>query len=96
VSQCKECTSEFCVEFRKERARRAHQRNHKLKGEASRLLNTLEEGLCREGNRGDIIVEDYVELCQVGIEQVQGVHKRNSVLSSVRREVSRRRHSQSY
>jgi hypothetical protein len=37
---------------------------------ASRLLNTLEEKLCREGTK-DRIVEDSVELFQVGIEQVQ-------------------------
>jgi hypothetical protein len=42
------------------------------------------------------IVEDYVELCQEGIEQVQGVHKVNFFSSLERREVSRRRHLQSY
>jgi hypothetical protein len=41
------------------------------------------------------IVEYFVELCKEGIEKVQGVHKENSVLSSERRRVSRRRHSQS-
>jgi hypothetical protein len=59
VSQCKECTSEFCVEFRKEHARREHQRNHKLKGEASRLLNTLEERLCRGRHRENRIIEGF-------------------------------------
>jgi hypothetical protein len=50
------------VEFRKERARRVHQRNHKLKGEASRLLNTLEERLCRGGHREKTkFTEDSVE-----------------------------------
>jgi hypothetical protein len=39
-------------------------------GGASRLLNTLEEKLCREGTK-DRVVEYSVELCQVGIEQVQ-------------------------
>jgi hypothetical protein len=33
------------------------------------------------------IVEDFVELCQEGIEQVQGVHKENSVSSSKKRSV---------
>jgi hypothetical protein len=51
VSQCKECTYEFYVEFRQEHARREHQKNHKLKGEASMLKNTLEERLCRGRNR---------------------------------------------
>lgn len=41
---------------------------------ASRLLNTLEEKLCRESTESRI-VEDSVELCQVGIERVQGVHE---------------------
>jgi hypothetical protein len=39
------------MEFRKEHARRAHQRNNKLKGEASRLLKTLEVVLCRGGHK---------------------------------------------
>jgi hypothetical protein len=40
-----------------------HQRNHRLKGEASRLLNTLEVRLCRGGHRKreDRITEDSVE-----------------------------------
>jgi hypothetical protein len=42
----------------------------------SRLLNTLEEELCREGTGRDKTTEGFVELCQVGIERVQGVHKR--------------------
>jgi hypothetical protein len=32
----------------------------------------------RRAQREDIIVEDSVKLCQVGIERVQGVHKENS------------------
>jgi hypothetical protein len=50
----------------------------------------------RRAQREDRIVEDSVKLCQVGIERVQGVHKENSVSSSEIREVSRRRHLQSY
>jgi hypothetical protein len=85
------------VEFRKERARRVHQRNHKLKGEASRLLNTLEvKTVQRRAQRENKITEDSVKLCQEGIERVQRVHKKNSISSSEIREVSRRRHSQSY
>jgi hypothetical protein len=57
----------------------------RLKGEASRLLNTLEGRFVQRRAQRDKIEEDFVELCQEGIEQVQGVHKRNSVLSSVRR-----------
>jgi hypothetical protein len=44
VSQCKECTSKLCVEFRQERARRAHQRNHKLKGEDTYRVFEHSEG----------------------------------------------------
>jgi hypothetical protein len=77
------------MEFRKERARRVHQRNHKLKGEASRLLNTLEvETVQRKEQREGINIEGYVKLCQVGIERVQRVHEKNSVSSSEVREVS--------
>jgi hypothetical protein len=84
------------VEFRKERARRAHQRNHKLKGEASELLNTLEVKTVQRKAQRDRITEDSVKLYQEGIERVQRVHKKNSISSSEIREVSRRRHSQSY
>jgi hypothetical protein len=38
------------------------------------LLNTLEERLCTEGIERRIF-EDSVELCQEGIEQVQGEHR---------------------
>jgi hypothetical protein len=76
VSQCKECVSELSLSSERERARRAHQNIYRLKGGSSRLLNTLEERLCRGGTKRNKIVEDFVELCQEGIEQVQGVHKR--------------------
>jgi hypothetical protein len=33
--------------------------SHQLKGESSRLLNTLEERLCRRGHRKDIIFEGF-------------------------------------
>jgi hypothetical protein len=39
------------VEFIGECSRRVNQRNHKLEREASRLLNTLEERLCRERHK---------------------------------------------
>jgi hypothetical protein len=39
--------------------------------ETSRLLNTLEEELCRESIEGNRFTENFVELCQVGIEWVQ-------------------------
>jgi hypothetical protein len=70
VSQCKECVSEFCFEFRGERARRAHQKSLQTQRGASRLLNTLEEGLYRGGIESRV-VEHSVELCQEGIEQMQ-------------------------
>jgi hypothetical protein len=57
-------------ESEKKCARRAHQRNHNSRG-ASRLLNTLEERNCAEKAQEDRVVEYSVELCQVGIEQVQ-------------------------
>jgi len=44
-------------------------------GGASRLLNTLEEKLCREGVK-DKVAEYSEELCQVVIEWVQGLDKR--------------------
>jgi hypothetical protein len=31
MSQCKECASEFQIEFRRERAKRAHQDKYRLK-----------------------------------------------------------------
>jgi hypothetical protein len=46
------------------------------------LLNTLEVRLCRGRHRDNRITEGSVELCQEGIERVQGVHRRNSILSS--------------
>jgi hypothetical protein len=76
VSQCKECTSEFYVEFRKECTRRAHQRNHKLKRRSLKVTEHLGGETVQRRHRRDKIVEDFVELCQVGIERVQGVHKR--------------------
>jgi hypothetical protein len=48
VSQCKECVSELSSSSERERARRAHQNIYRLK-EILKLLNTLEERLCREG-----------------------------------------------
>jgi hypothetical protein len=85
VSQCKECTSEFCVEFRKNVPRRAHQKSYKLKRGASRLLNTLEEKLCRES----IERKKFMKFCrafQVGIKCKSA--QKNSSSSSEIREVS--------
>jgi hypothetical protein len=50
----------------------------------------------RKAQRGYIITEDSVKLCQVGIEQVERLHEKDSVSSSGIREVSRRRHLQSF
>jgi hypothetical protein len=78
------------MEFRKEHARRAHQRNHKLKGEASELLNTLEVKIVQRKAQRDKITEDFVKLCHVGIKRVKGVQKENVVSSSEIMEVSRK------
>jgi hypothetical protein len=48
----------------------------RLKEEASRLLNTLKERLCRGRHREDITSVGSVELCQEGIERVHRVHQR--------------------
>jgi hypothetical protein len=45
----------------------------------------------RAQRRENKITEDSVKLCQVGIERVQRVHKKNSISSSETREVSRRK-----
>jgi hypothetical protein len=84
------------VEFRKERARRVHQRNHKLKGRSLRVTEYSGGEDCAEEGTERQITEDSVKLFQEGIERVQRVHKKNSISSSEIREVSRRRHSQSF
>jgi hypothetical protein len=77
VSQCKECTSKFYVEFRKECARRARLGGNNIK----RILKVAQhlggEHVQRRHRGENIINEDSIELFQVGIEQVKGVHKRN-------------------
>jgi hypothetical protein len=83
MSQRKECISELCFEFRGERARRAHQNIHNSGG-ASRLLNTLEEELCREAHKIELL-ENSVELFRRALSRCKCA-KVNYVLSS-RREV---------
>jgi hypothetical protein len=50
----------------------------------------------RKAQRGYRITEDSVKLYQVGIEKVERLHEKDSVSSSRIREVSRRRHLQSF
>jgi hypothetical protein len=62
VSQCKECTSEFYVEFRKERARRARLGGNNIK----RILKVSQhlggEPVQRRHRGENIITEDFLEL----------------------------------
>jgi hypothetical protein len=60
-SQRKECASRLCG-VRKERARRVHQSDNNS-GEGSRLLNTLEEKLCRRSTKR----HSHWELCRARV-----------------------------
>jgi hypothetical protein len=52
------------------------------------MLNTLEEGLCRGGQRRrQNHCEILWKLCQEGIERVHRVHRENSLLSSEREKI---------
>jgi hypothetical protein len=57
-------------------ARRAHHKNYKLKKGISRLLNTLEERLCRGRHTENKIVEDFVR-AQVGVYQASARSDQN-------------------
>ena len=81
-SQRKECASELCW-VRKECVRTVHQ-NVNNSRETSRLLNTLEEKLCR----GSTERKSHWESCRAlsGVHRAgTSVHKENSLSSSKRR-----------
>jgi len=75
-SQRKECASESRIEFRKERARMTHQNVYKLREDSQGCWIPWEDRDCTEYAQRNIIIEDFVELCQEGIEQVEWVHNR--------------------
>jgi hypothetical protein len=68
-SQRKECASELCG-VRKERARRAHQSDHKLKRNL-KVTEYLRGGTVRKKHRETKLLRTLSKLCQVGIEPVQ-------------------------
>jgi hypothetical protein len=68
-SQRKEYASELCG-VRKERARRVHQSDHKLKRNL-KVTKYLRGGIVRRKHKETKLLRTLSKLCQVGIESVQ-------------------------